>query len=62
MSKARKLGTKGTYIPNAKADMRFRKKAYQRGREVAERDPHDICQRRELKRLERVKADAYRTN
>lgn len=41
MSKARKLGIKSTYIPNAKADMRFHKKAYQRGREIAERDPDE---------------------
>ena len=33
MSKPRKLGMKTTYIPNAKADMRHRKKVYQRGRE-----------------------------
>lgn len=33
MSKPRKLGMKSTYIPNAKADMRYRKKVYQRGRE-----------------------------
>ncbi len=35
MSKPRKLGIKSTYIPNAKADMRRNKKAYQRGREKA---------------------------
>lgn len=33
MSKQRKLGIKSTYIPNAKADMRHRKKVYQRVRE-----------------------------
>ena len=33
MSKPRKIGIKSTYIPNAKADMRHRKKVYQRGRE-----------------------------
>ena len=33
MSKPRKIGMKTTYIPNSKADMRHRKKVYQRGRE-----------------------------
>ena len=33
VSKPRKLGIKTTYIPNAKADMRHRKKVYQHGRE-----------------------------
>ncbi len=33
MSKPRKLGMKSTYIPNAKADMRRRKKVYQHPRE-----------------------------
>lgn len=33
MSKQRKIGIKSTYIPNSKADMRHRKKVYQRGRE-----------------------------
>ena len=33
MSKPRMLGIKSTYIPNAKADIRHRKKVYQRGRE-----------------------------
>lgn len=47
MSKARKLGIKSTYIPNAKADMRFRKKGYQRGREMGGRTP--------VKREERTK-------
>lgn len=47
MSKARKLGMKSSYIPNAKADMRFRKKGYRRGREIAERD----------RKPERVKAN-----
>lgn len=33
MSKARIYGKQTKYIPNAKADMRHRKKVYQRGRE-----------------------------
>lgn len=33
MSKAKMYGMKTGYVPNAKADMRYRKKVYQRGRE-----------------------------
>lgn len=33
MSKPKMLGMKTGYVPNAKADMRYRKKVYQRGRE-----------------------------
>ena len=35
MSKAKMYGMKTGYVPNAKADMRHRKKVYQRGREKA---------------------------
>ena len=35
MSKPKMYGQKTGYIPNAKADMRYRKKVYQRGREKA---------------------------
>ena len=56
MSKARKLGIKSSYIPNAKADMRFKRKLYQRGREIAERDPVETrAQRRERRELEEMK-------
>lgn len=37
MAKARLFGMKTTYIPNSRADMRHRKKVYQRGREIAEK-------------------------
>ena len=57
MARPKMLGMKKTFVPNAKADMRFKKKVYQRGREIAERDPYEIHERRELKRLERIKAD-----
>lgn len=57
MAKPRKYGMFTTCIPNANADIRFRKKVYQRGREIAERDPQEIRQRRELKQMERMKAD-----
>lgn len=33
MSKAKVYGQQPRYIPNSKADMRHRKKVYQRGRE-----------------------------
>lgn len=33
MSKPKMYGMKTGYVPNAKADMRHRKKVYQRGRE-----------------------------
>lgn len=63
MAKPRLLGMKSSYIPNSKADMRFKRKVYQRGREIAERDPSESrAARREMKQLERMKADAYRTN
>ena len=35
MSKPKMYGMKTGYVPNAKADMRHRKKVYQRGREKA---------------------------
>lgn len=31
------LGIKSSYIPNAKADMRFKRNLYQRGREIESR-------------------------
>lgn len=62
MARPKMLGMKKTFVPNAKADMRFKKKVYQRGREIAERDPYEIHERREMKRLERMKADACRAD
>lgn len=35
MGKAKMLGMKTTCIPNAKADMRYRQKIHQKGRETA---------------------------
>lgn len=56
MGKAKMVGINRTYIPNSKADMRFRKNIYQRGREIAERDPGESrAARREEKRLEALK-------
>lgn len=62
MARPKMLGMKKTFVPNSKADMRFKKKVYQRGREIAERDPYEIHERREMKRLERMKADACRAD
>ena len=62
MAKPRLLGMKSSYIPNSKADMRFKKKVYQRGREIAERDPGESSvARREMQQFERMKADACRS-
>lgn len=57
MAKPRKFGTKSTYIPNSRADMR-NKKLYQRGREYTDKHEtvmQDIRERREMKQLERMK-------
>ena len=55
MGKAKMVGMNKAYIPNAKADMRFRKKIYQHSREIAERDPREIHERKEMKRMEELK-------
>ena len=63
MSKARMLGIKSSYIPNAKADMRFKRNLYQRGREIAERDIKETraaC--RERRELERMKYENNHSN
>lgn len=58
MGKAKLYGMNRSFVPNAKMDMRFKKKAYQHGREIAERDPYELRERREMKELERKKANA----
>lgn len=56
MSKAKLYGVNSAYIPNAKADMRHHKKVYQRGREIAEREPMETrAQRRERREMDRMK-------
>ena len=58
MSKARLIGMRSGYIPNARADMRFNKKLYQRGREYTDRHEavvQEIRERQEMKELERMK-------
>lgn len=61
MAKPRLYGSKSTYIPNSRADMR-NKKLYQRGREYTDKHEgimQEIRERREMKRLERMKTKAY---
>ena len=65
MGKPRKYGMKSSYIPNARADMRFNKKLYQRGREFTDQHEavmQEVRERREMKQLERMKADAKNQN
>lgn len=58
MSKAKMMGMNRSYIPNSKADMRFHKKIYQRGREYTDKhefvtqEVRELC---EMKRLEALK-------
>lgn len=54
MGKAKLLGAKSNFVPNSKADMRFRRKLYQHNREIAERDPYEVHERREVKRREKL--------
>jgi hypothetical protein len=49
------IGWNSRFVPNSKSDMRFKKKIYQRGREIAERDPYELHAKREMKRLEELK-------
>lgn len=58
MGKPRKIGANRGYIPNARADMRFNKKLYQRGREYTDRHEavvRESKERQEIKRLEDLK-------
>lgn len=48
MAKPRLYGKKTAYIPNSKADMRYRKTFYQHSREIAERDPDGMRERKLL--------------
>lgn len=55
MSKAKMYGMKTGYVPNAKADMRHRKKLYQRGREKAFRTQYEIPEEKLAQQNEREK-------
>jgi len=58
MGKPRMIGMNSAYIPNAKADMRYRKAACQRGQEITEKGSREIrLQRREVKELKRMKQE-----
>jgi len=50
------LAMKSNYIPNARADMRFNKKLYQRGREYTDKHEAVVQEIRE-RRLERQKGE-----
>jgi hypothetical protein len=54
MSKPKLYGMKSSYIPNARADMRFNKKLYQRGREYTDKHEAVVQEIRE-RRLVRQK-------
>lgn len=58
MGKAKIYGMKAACIPNSKADARYKKNVYQRGRDFAERHPDEVIHRREraeLRKLEHMK-------
>ena len=59
MSKAKMYGMKSPYIPNAKADMRHRKKVYQRGREKAFRCQYEIPEEKLAQQNERKKGAGH---
>lgn len=59
MATPNRLGMQKSYIPNSEADMRFKKKAYQKGREVAERNTWNPKSERRLEKdLKRRKGGA----
>ena len=60
MGNPKMYGINSTFTPNSKMDMLYRRKLYDRGRVIAERDPSEARERRQMKELERMKADAYR--
>ena len=55
MSKARKIGIKSTFTPNAKADLRFRKNTYLRGMDRAYRCQYEIPEEKQHRKYERLK-------
>lgn len=63
MGKARMLGAYAPYTPNSKMDMRYRRKQFERQKEIADNATHKAAMRRELKELkelERMKREAMR--
>ena len=62
MGKAKMLGAYAPYTPNSKADMRYRRKQFERQKEIADNATFRAEMRREqkeLKELERMKREAY---
>lgn len=62
MGKARMYGAYAPYTPNSKADMRYRRKVYEKKKEFADNAGERAALRRELKQLEeleRMKREAY---
>lgn len=59
MGKARKLGAFAPYTPNSKMDMRHKQKFYEKGQEsMARCNATPRAERRERKKLERMKREA----
>lgn len=65
MGRPKMYGLKTGFVPNSKADMRYQRNIYQRGREYTEKHQavvQEIRERREMKRLAELKAAASRTS
>ena len=65
MGRPKMYGLKNGFVPNSKADMRYQRNIYQRGREYTEKHQavvQEIRERREMKRLAELKAAASRTS
>ena len=60
MSKPRMYGSVWRYTPNNSMDARKKKKVYQHGRQIAERDMQEIRERKELRQLEQMKMEAMK--
>ena len=60
MSKPRMYGAVGRYMPNNRMDERSKKKVYQHGRKIAERDMQEIREQKELRQLEKMKMEAMK--
>ena len=61
MGKARMMGAFAPYAPNSKADMRYRRKQFERQKQIADKFADNATskrERRELKELERMKMEA----
>lgn len=65
MGRPKMYGLKTGFVPNSKADMRYQRNIYQRGREYTEKHQavvQEIRERREMKRLAELKAAASQTS